>query len=467
VEGDLVSPHWRVDDPYVPWVISAQARRSIPLVCRQWHVVGLEHLYQHIVIFTPLQLVSVLEVIACFARDPNMRSRRLSWVRSLEFIMLGGNINAANEFTRKACALIRILPQGRLRLFGFEDGTCHDQLSRNCMEIIVEALHKGKGCLEALHLPCIEAEEDKNGYMYYASDSQDFILNGTGLKGVSKLHTISLTSGVWEQCRGAWRSKRQEETIAFLTQNHHSIHTIYLDWTYGKESRRYLGCFRKAVHLQTIHVIIDQTPLLAQDLDEFLEAVPRLRRLVLTLPKSWSYPHALNRDTVSHESLNEIILKLDPFFPAMGTTISIFSKVQSGHLPGLKRIIVHGSYPEGCLDSKDLMSTDVKRHWKDAIEACGEHDVDLVDERGNAIDLWDARHGIRFASENEDTESDISSIEEGYREMTDSGFSGSSVASDDIISDDSEDGPYRYVSQPDLDDYDDDSEHSDDETYSW
>jgi hypothetical protein len=465
VEGGLVSPHWRVEDPYVPWVISSQARRSIPLVCRQWHVVGLEHLYQHIVIFTPLQLVSVLDVTARFAREPNPRLERLGWVRGLEFIILRGNIDTANEFTRKACALIRRLPQGRLRLFGFEDGTCHEQLSRNCTEIIADALHKAEGCLEVLHLPCVQAEEDQNGRLYYASDSRDFTLNGTGVTGVSKLHTISFTSGSLEECMGVRRSERQEEMIFFLTQNLHSIRTVYLSWP----SHRHLGCLRSAIHLQTIHMVIVRKTILAEDLDEFLEVVPQLRRLILTLSDTeinFRDPPASNRDTVSHESLKEMILKLNPFSPNVCKTRPIFSKVQRGHLPELERVIIHGLYPEGCLDGKDSMSTGVIQYWKDAIEACGEQGVDLVDEGGNAIHLWDTRHSIRFGSETEDTESNVSSLEGGYREMSGLGFSGSSVASDDIISDDSEDGPYRYVSQPDLD-YDDDSEHSNDGTDSW
>jgi hypothetical protein len=43
--------------------------------------------------------------------------------------------------------------------------------------------------------------------------------------------------------------------------------------------------------------------------------------------------------------------------------------------------------------------------------------------------------------------------------MSSSGYNGSAVASD-IIPDDSDDGPYKYVSQPDLD-YDEDLEDLD------
>jgi hypothetical protein len=78
--------------------------------------------------------------------------------------------------------------------------------------------------------------------------------------------------------------------------------------------------------------------------------------------------------------------------------------------------------------------------------------VDLVDDEGNAIHLWSARHGIRVEYGEEDTESDVSSSEDGeWWELSSSGFSASSVASDDVISNDSEDSPYHYVSQPDLD----------------
>jgi hypothetical protein len=454
VEGELVSPHWRVDDPYPPWVISSQTRRNIPLVCRQWHDVGLEYLYQHIVIFTQWQLTDLLYILDYFYRDSELRAKRLGWIRGLEFILPRDDI----ESTKRICGLIWRLPPGRLRLFGFEDAVCHSEKSWKLMEIVADALHKAQGSLEVLHLPCIRAEEDKGGSIYYASKSGDFSLSATGFTGFSKLRTLSLTSGRWEPCYGVRRSDQDRELLSFLTHNPHSISTIYLNWMCGAQlSRKYLDFLRSALHLQTVHIITDRRTLLVEDFDGFLEAVPHIRRLVITPSETGSdRGREPPPDVVSHGSLEEIVLvmNLSSGYKSISLIYPIFSKIQSGHLPKLKQVIVRGPYPEGCIDGRLVLSQKHSQHWKDAIQTCAEHEVDLVDEEGNAIHLWSDRHGIRIESEEEDTEgeSEVSSSEEGeWWELSGSGFSGSSVESDDAISNDSEDSPYRYVSQPDLD----------------
>jgi hypothetical protein len=457
VEGELVSPHWRVDDPYPPWVISSQARRSIPLVCRQWYDVGLEYLYQHIVIFSQSQLAYLLSILDSIHREP--RQKRLGWVRGLEFIL-----PRDDESSSRICGLIRNIPPERLRLFGFEDAVCHSELSWRPMEIVADALHKGQGSLEVLHLPCIRAVGSKGDSPCYPSKSGDFRLSTTGFMGLSKLRTLSLTSGRWEAYSCSLRNDQETVIFSFLTHNPHSIDTLYLNWMYAAElSRKHLDFLRSARHLQTIHIVIDPA-LREEGLDRFLEAVPHLRRLVLT-PSDRKRPYFLRGpppDVISHGALEEIILVMDlsSSYKTISMISPIFCKVQSGHLPGLKRVVIRGPYPDGCIDSRLVLSQKHSECWKDAIRACADREVDLVDDEGNAIHLWSARHGIRIECGEENTESDVSSSEDGeWWELSASEVDEGSVASNSVISNDSEDGPYRYVSQPDLD-YDSSSGYS-------
>jgi hypothetical protein len=330
-------------------------------------------------------------------------------------------------------------------------------------EIVADALHKAEGSLEVLHLPCIQATEGAHVPMCYPSFSGDFDLSTANFRGLSELRTISLTSGRWEVCDGSHRKDLDPDIVRFLTRNPHSIHTVYLNWR-CQPGYKYLEFFLSALHLQTIHILIGPTKLIAEDLDSFLEAVPKLRRLIITPSKMGSENRReLSRDVVSHESLEEItlVMNLPSSYKTIFVANPIFSKIKTGHLPKLERVIVHGTYPEGCIDSGLVLSLRHKQCWKDAIMACAEQEVGLVNEQGNPIHLWGERHAISILSEDEDTGSEVSSDEEGERwELSSSGFRGSLVASDDVISDDSEDSPYRYISQPDLD-YDSSSVVSD------
>ena len=458
VEGHLVSPHWRVEDPYIPWVISLETRRSIPLVCRQWHAVGLEYLYQHIVIFNLPQLEILSRVIDYTWKDPEMRAERLGWIRGLEFVALRVEIGE-NNFTSFACTLIRNLPQRRLRVFGFEDGACCAGTSTNT-KIVAEALAAAAGSLEILHMPCTIASKDTDSSIYDALYSI-FYLDARDHTGLSKLHTISFTSGRWESCHGSWRNSNQRVMISFLAHNIPSIRTVYLNWLREEEvSGVHLPFLRAALQLQTIHLIVGGTPLLQQDLDDFLDAVPQLQRLVITPHGGFNYARELTRDVVTHKSLEEIVLILDLSSGPKSILFAtpIVSKLRSGHLPELKRVIVHGAFLEGCVDLRGVLA---KRHadcWKDAIETCAKQKVDLVDQHGNPIHIWSMRHGIKFVSGETDSESENPSSEGGWWENSNSsGFMGYESGDDDTISNDSEDSPYRYVSQPDLD-YDSDSD---------
>lgn len=501
VEGNLVSPHWRIEDPYIPWVISSQARRSIPLVCRQWYNAGLQYLYEHIVIFNRDQVYYLFD---------NLSQEQLNWIRGLEFILLRDQISIEHELAAKARMLIRRLPQGRLRVFGFEHGQC--STDRNAMEIVTDGIEASEGSLESLHMPClrehteapppsppprtqpkprprpdkppadkpvvhvplhppVQAAEEEIPHdtqtdldfeipedIGYDSESEPPPSEPAGFTGFSKLQTLSLTSGRWEPCGGSQRAT--QDMISVLADTVHSIHTVYLNWLRGSHAGNYIVFLSTALNLHTIHVIIGRTPLLIEDLDVFLQAVPQVRRLVITpSDKSGGHIKLLARDDISHQSLEEIVLKMQQSFAYKTILIlnPIFCKIKSGHLSKLRRVVVRGPYPEGCIDDQIILPARYAECWDAAITACAEQEVDFVNEDGDAIHLWNDRHRIAF--EETDTDSD-DSIGSRWWETGPLGNDKSSIADeDDAISNDSDDSPYRYVTIPDLD-YDTDSDAS-------
>jgi F-box-like len=452
LKDDLVSPYWQFERPYAPWVISSQTRRNIPLVCRQWHLVGLEYLYEHIVLFTPSQLFKLLNVFNIPHHNAELHEKYIRWIRGLELIILRHDLNEENEFTLGACDLIYKLSRGRLRVFGFEDGQYYWRNSRNTLEIMRAGIIVSQKSSEALFFPL----RDRNSHLVEDGASISELDNRAGDAGTSteesigfsKLETLSLIRGGW------YDAARSEEDLSFFASHIRSIRTIYLNWTQWTQEPAYLNLLRTAVHLETIHVINGKGHFPEMELDRFLEAVPRLRRLIVTLIYSH---HNLSRplmdNAVVHTRLEEITLIMNSAwgYKNIYVLLPIFSKIQNGHLPGLTRVVVCGPYPNGCLD---IGTHDVyyERCWKFAIKTCEEHEVDLVDEEGNAIHLWSRWRGVRFERAKDATDSDTASSEDGeWWEMSASEYNESVLTNEDLTSEESGNSTYRYVSQPDLD----------------
>lgn len=101
----MTSPYWELERPYELWVISSQTRRSIPPVCQQWFLVGLEFLYKHIVIGAPSQLFKVLNVFQEPEHGAHLHAKYVGWVRGVEFIILRNGVHFEIEFTLGACDL--------------------------------------------------------------------------------------------------------------------------------------------------------------------------------------------------------------------------------------------------------------------------------------------------------------------------------------------------------------------------
>ena len=187
-------------------------------------------------------------------------------------------------------------------------------------------------------------------------------------------------------------------------------------------------------------------------------------------------------DVVVHENLEDITIYMNT--PGSCSSILMLQplmlKIKSGNLPYLQRIILYGNFPEGCLDGHQMLSPDVYKLWEDALDCFFDQGVEIVSHLGHSIHLWRRRHGI--IPEGSDGGGSSSSDEEELRERggtsalgdgdgivsdsqetnesdLDSDSSESEVGSErELISDDPEDDPYRYVHQSDIDSDSDDEE---------
>jgi len=94
------------------------------------------------------------------------------------------------------------------------------------------------------------------------------------------------------------------------------------------------------------------------------------------------------------------------------------------------------------------------------ISLCEAKQVELVDQNGYRIHLWRIRHGIRTICDRES--SDLESDDDvWYATSDDTGGLSPDPCVGDTISSDEDDSPYQYVSRPDLEKVEPDSEEED------
>jgi len=252
---DLVSPFWNGYDAYLPWKVSSRTRRSIPLVCRQWHRAGLEYLYKHIVLSRPPQIKALKTALQCFSEDPE-RCERKWWIRGIEFVMWSLEVSRVREVSEMALQLIDLIPEGRITAFGLEDGECDRHQAMKLIEKVVAAgLEKSRGCLETLHVPCIREETGSTGMLAVVSESSAVVDKTSNYTGFSCLRNLSLTSGWWEYCGGVQRLDHR--IIRFLTRNPHSLRSLSINLENTKErTGKLLEFLAACTRLESITVIV-------------------------------------------------------------------------------------------------------------------------------------------------------------------------------------------------------------------
>lgn len=286
-----------------------------------------------------------------------------------------------------------------------------------------------------------------------------------------RLHTLSTTIGRWD----VWMTGRhQEHPLRVLRGHTPTLRSLSFDWSPENDGIVSFLCANPQLERICVGDGV-RSHFLAHHLDLFLQSVPRLKHLTINTSDRTLLASVTNPNHVSHSALEEIVILMNyaVSYKMINSLSAIFEKVKNGKLPGLRRIILYGPFFEGCLDGALIFPAQHLSLWKGAIEACASQGVEFVNTQEDPIHLWNTRHAIssevqhstnmseesfqsdaqeisEVSSNQEVTSDEESTTEESQwyeEEMSDYN---PRTSDEDIISNDSEDTPYRYVSQPDL-----------------
>jgi hypothetical protein len=474
----LVYYPWKYYRSPNEWEISSITRRSIPLVCRQWHANGLQFLYHHIKLETYSQAQKLRHTLDSISQEE--RVARLSWIRGLELLLGPSPAHLIDSYWELASELILDIPVGNLKTFSIE--SLHESDFSKC----VDALHRVREHVEVLQL----------GYSEYCINFTDllrlFSPNETVMEQATvnfpKLRTLFFNT---EKRRAPEVST--SDILSLLKNNLHQLQSVALSWPREISSvQRCLGLLARARHITTLYISSSTFgDLLYRDFEELLTALPNLKHLtfgILFLPDS-RLPQEF-MPGILHSKLEIITISLEA--PATYETIRVWgpllAKIRQDELPHLSTIFIKGPYLSGCIDSSWTVARHLRERWSAAIKLCDEKGVRLLTLENEPIYLWNERHAIdkKLAfrrrkrrqrsqdeksrdedqaegheddSESEDLITDTSDDSQWYRLETDDGSFNSD--SNNEIDDDSEDEPYRYVAQADIELVDSDSDDSD------
>lgn len=454
------------------WRISSLARRSIPLVCKHWYSIGLELLFERIVLVDSRQITRLIETLL-----EHRSSRRASWIIGLELVSA---IDPSNEpiLLELMHSLISLLPYDQLSLFGVEMLHVENIPARENLTRMIRRLFRRQRAIQVLHIPTI------NRYMRIENifDKENLLDDDSGPL-FPNLHTLSLIDGRWSnpmprlQPVGSLRSLHQFSS---------SLRTLFVDWDKMPVTLEEVTFFLVGLNSLTyLHIGQGAFRYFMVDFFEFcLSSLQSLQTLSLSaycLP--WpDMPDPTPKLKASHPSLREVRMRLEYSNSHKNITdfVPLFKKIELGQLPVLERVVlVSNQYPEGCIDAFRILSAKYKRHWRHAISVCRKARVAFVSQKGEEIGLWADRHDIPAArhegtsqESGEDNEGNIEDAHDSESEEEQSededvvwyevdedepSHLTESVHEGSAISNDSEDAAYEYEYQPDLD-YDDPDE---------
>jgi hypothetical protein len=383
---------------------------------------------------------------------------RLKAIRGVELLFEASpSTDYEESFLSDALNLIKMLPAEQLTLFGME--TTHILTFYGpAWEIVSTILNQHRNALETLNLPVA------------AQPEYDIILSPDigGNPIFSSVRTLSLANECW------WSRSGPDSTKVISNINFPTLRELSVQRSWN--SVDILSAVRPFQNLQKLH-IVDYTQGTALYIAGILELLPILQCLSIfyQMGHDWCSPKPLDQN---HLHLKEIVVwsKRPLGYQCIASIHQVSSLIQRKQLPSLQSITIHGPFPNGCADGSVIMSGGYKEAWTQLISACRKNDVGLVNSSGESIRLWTMRHGIAWKKETvrnagsdsnsgNDTRSSISSSrgksssdeecgsDEGeWAEVeTDAPDNVSEISSSYTISDDSEDAPYRYVHQNDVD----------------
>lgn len=444
------------------WSKSLSTRRSIPLVCRQWHDVGLRFLYEHIVLHEAsqvYQLVTLLQYLHSKGQE------RLDWIRGVELVAGPMTAEQAYDFWTYTLSLLEILSRDKLRFLAIDPLEYPNaRTRRKAAYAIRHALCHFDTSLEVFHFSISHESLRFSDIMDTRAPEQE------GMPHFPNLHTLSTTKARWHL-----PDPSMEQIIApfrMLRGQVPQLRTISFEW--AQPPAEIFQFLRAVPQLESAYIGSKYSNhLIALEFDKFLNLTPCLKHLTIRIQHG-SHIRRHLPPSICHPNIEEIVFLMN--FPTSYKSIAqletVFEKIKREQLTGLRRVVLYGPFHQGCVDAAVVLPSHVITSWHSAIEICAKHDVQLINSRGYPMHIWATRHGIkvngiglsrrREAPEQEDeteqgseNESEAESTgqsedeEEWYETDNESYFNGSST--EEEISNDSEDASYRYVHQADVD----------------
>ncbi|CAG8689363.1 6425_t:CDS:2, partial [Acaulospora colombiana] len=368
------------------------------------------------------------------------------------------------------------IPPGNLKRFAID--SFHDEF----FALSTDALHRIREDVEILQL----------GYSKYSLDFAELLLfissqgasQGHRTVDFPKLRTIFFTMEPYDPSQFP-----TPKMLTFLTGNMHQIKCMAISWPEKEDLvPEFRELLKHARNLTDLYLIAS-TNWLYDEFEELLETLPMLTHITISSSSRAKHPFEELESGIVHSKLETITIVSEASIN-LSNVFSwglILDKIRQNELPALKAIYIKAPHLSGCLDSPWILPNEYQDKWRTAIKLCRQKGIQLLSLQGHTIYLWEERHGIKFKqvvqrpgseqdarvySDSEDHReesggdeclTDTSDDSQWYRLETQS--DPPSTDSDSGIDDDSDDGHYRYVAQPDVELYNAESDGSEDEWY--
>jgi hypothetical protein len=147
---------WLDPPKTAPWSRSSTTRRSIPLVCRHWYKIGIEFLYEHVVLFHISQIQALQQVLISKAVQP-LQQDRIKFIRNIELIPFIYLSAQSETFAAAAQDVLTLVPPQQLELFAIHLQRVIDPADYTFDDIMMNMagniIQKHEKSLKVLNLP--------------------------------------------------------------------------------------------------------------------------------------------------------------------------------------------------------------------------------------------------------------------------------------------------------------------------
>jgi hypothetical protein len=361
----------------ITWNESLLARRSIPLVCRQWATAGRKFLYTRLIFYRTRQLDYII-------RTFKARPDYLGWCCDVELLQIQGEFDVDNEadFYGSALFLLQSLPRLQSLVI---NPLCETECSS-----IKSIVHVVQPKLQSLQLSSTLGGVWQSIFQEVQTDTEGSQINNYDTNWNS-LRMLSTVDQQW------WTAASSKEGLFQIITRLQlpSLRILCIDWPDQRHDSIFSFLRR---HPFLTEVYLDGGSLefnaFMSHFERFVHALPKLRVLSIGMP-GHDVPIP-TEGALIHGSLETIVIRnITWFFRAdLSALQPIFRKLQDGGLPSCKVIEMQGDFFDGCIDANVFIGRGTPFGWRDAIRICKEHHVSLVNKDGQELFLWADRHSI-------------------------------------------------------------------------